>query len=323
MKNAATITILMPVYNDWEAALKVLLAIGVVMSGHAERVGIVLVNDGSTLKPGPVTSNINQLRNFTHVRILHLRRNLGHQRAIAIGLGWIYEHLPCDAVVVMDADGEDKPEDVPRLLDAFAKSGGERTVFAARLRRAEGLGFQLFYHLYRALHWMLTGISVRVGNFSIISFDHLSSLVAVSDLWNHYAAAVIGSRLPMEMMPTARGRRLMGHSHMNLVALVTHGLSAISVYGETVGTRLLIGSGLLSVGLLVVLAAVVTGSLMSKLTIPGWASYTSGLLVVALLNVLTVAIVLTLLILASRNNMTFVPLRDYAWFVKDCEELRR
>jgi hypothetical protein len=49
---------------------------------------------------------------------------------------------------------------------------------------------------------------------------------------NHYAAAVIGSRLPLEMMPTSRGRRIMRKSPMNLLALVIHRLSAISVYGE-------------------------------------------------------------------------------------------
>jgi glycosyltransferase involved in cell wall biosynthesis len=316
------ITILMPVYNDWDAVLKVLISIASQVAGRNERIGILLIDDGSTLKPASLVANMPHLEAFSFVNVLHLRRNLGHQRAIAVGLGWIYEHVQCHAVIVMDADGEDKPEDVPRLLDAFVRSNGEKAVFAARLRRAEGLGFRAGYHLYRGLHWLLTGLSVRVGNFSIISFEHLSSLVAVSDLWNHYAAAAIGARLPIEMMPTARGRRLIGKSHMNLVALVTHGLSAISVYGETVGTRLLIGSGLVSAALVAVLITVIAASAMSKIPIPGWAAYMSGLLLVALLNVITVAIVLTLLILASRNNMTFVPLRDYAWFVRDCEELK-
>src|SRR5262249_3317956 len=282
VKTAATVTILMPVFNDWEAALKVSSSIGEQLTQRPERVGILFVDDGSTLSPSALAVNTPQLHMFSGVRILHLRRNLGHQRAIAVGLVWTYEHLKTDAVIVMDADGEDKPEDVARLLDEFSRNGGNQTVFAARLRRAEGFGFRLFYHLYRALHWILTGISVRIGNFSIISFEHLSSLVAVSDLWNHYAAAVIRSRLPMELMPTARGRRLVGESHMNLVALVTHGLSAISVYGETVGTRLLIGSGLVSGALVAVLITVIVASAMSKIPIPGWAAYMSGLLVVAL-----------------------------------------
>jgi hypothetical protein len=66
---------------------------------------------------------------------LRLRRNLVHQRTIAIGLAHIGEYEARD-VVVMDSDGEDDPRDVPRLVARMQEERG-RSVFAERTRRSE------------------------------------------------------------------------------------------------------------------------------------------------------------------------------------------
>ena len=79
-----------------------------------------------------------------------------------------------------------------------------------------------------------------MGNFSVIPRERLASLVVVSELWNHYAAAAMRSRQPFCTIPTRRAERLDGESKMNFVGLVVHGLSAISVYSDIVGVRLLI-----------------------------------------------------------------------------------
>ena len=63
-----------------------------------------------------------------------------------------------------------------------------------------------------------------------------------SELWNHYAAAVLKTRLPYTSVPTIRGRRLQGDSRMGFVSLAVHGLSALSVFSDTLGVRLLVAS---------------------------------------------------------------------------------
>ena len=101
--------------------------------------------------------------------------------------------------------------------------GGTRVVFAERTKRSESFAFRFFYALYRWLHLLLTGVAVRVGNFSAMPYSLLRRLVAVSELWNHYAAAVFKSRLPYRLLPTQRANRLAGRPQMNFVALVIHG----------------------------------------------------------------------------------------------------
>ena len=76
----------------------------------------------------------------------------------------------------------------------------------------------------------------------MIPRERLSCLVASSELWNHYAAAAFASRQPYATIPTRRATRLDGRSKMNFVNLVIHGLSAISVYSDAIGVRLLIAT---------------------------------------------------------------------------------
>ena len=271
--------------------------------------------------PAPDDLLQTKLRNISAIETLLLRRNLGHQRAIAIGLCFIHAERPCGAVLVMDADGEDKPEDVPRLIEAFNREDRKKVIFAQRGRRATTWTFKLFYFLYRWGHRLLTGVAVKVGNFSIVPAAHVATLVVVSDTWNHYAASVFRSRIPYAMLPTSRGARIAGESKMNFVALVLHGLSAISVFAEVVGARLTMaifgGVGVLTA----LLATVVFIKWGTRLAIPGWATTAAGLLLVIVLQMLTVALGLTLLVLFNRNNLSFLPLRDYRYFVGEVRKL--
>jgi glycosyltransferase involved in cell wall biosynthesis len=140
-------------------------------------VRVLVVDDASTRSP---ETTLAELKHVEDVSILPLRRNLGHQRAIAIGLAYVEQHIACDAVLVMDmdGDGEDAPADVPRLIEA-ARAGNE-VVFAERMRRAEGALFRALYLCCRGAHRLLTGRGVRVGNFSIVPRAALHRLVAVS-----------------------------------------------------------------------------------------------------------------------------------------------
>ncbi len=217
----------------------------------------------------------------------------------------------------MDGDGEDSPADVPRLLDAFEETGAERVVFAERARRSEGIAFRLCYKMFKIVHRLLTGIPVRVGNFSVLPFRSLRRLVVVSDLWNHYAAAVHKARLPLATVPTKRASRLAGKSRMNFVALVIHGLSAVSVFGERVGVRLLVSTGALIGLTLLALIAAVAIRLGTEIAIPGWATSTVGLLLVILFEMLIVSIAFVFIVLSSRESSTFLPIRDFHHFVDE------
>jgi polyisoprenyl-phosphate glycosyltransferase len=315
-----SLTVMMPVLDDWLSAAELLRRLDKAIAASGCIATILLVDDGSVQQcdHDDFRSGFSVIR---RIQLLRLRRNLGVQRAIAIGLAHIQKSLSCDAVLVMDADGEDTPAGAAQLLRAYSESHGRNVVFAERIRRSESLVFRSFYVLYRILHRWLTGIRVRVGNFSILSWGSLDTLVSMSELWNHYAAAVFRSRLPFSMVPIPRGKRIAGTSSMNFSSLVSHGLSAISVFADIVGVRLLIaslGASLLSgLGIVVVIAI----RIFTDLAIPGWATYAVGVLAIIMIQFITIASSFTFFMLSNRINLGFVPFRDYSLFVKDAVDI--
>lgn len=321
------LTVLMPLRDDWTSAAELVRRLDKAISRDLCTMDIVLIDDNSVQRCNVAAFQAS----FSVVRTiqtLRLRRNLGHQRAIAIGLAYLYnivftgEVLPDgpakgDAVAVMDADGEDTPEGLAQLLQAYIADNGSRAIFAERSRRSESLIFRGFYYLYKVLHRSLTGISVRVGNFSILPAHYLSTLVVLSELWNHYAAAVFRSKLPFTMTPIPRGTRIAGSSTMNFVTLVSHGLSAISVFGDVVGVRLLIGSLAVAVLAGLGMPIIAAGLVFTDWRLPWWATYAIGIVAIILIQLITIAASFTFSMLFNRTNLGFVPIRDYSLFVED------
>ena len=68
------------------------------------------------------------------------------------------KNLNFDAMVIMDSDGEDNPEDIIKLVNKFSETSAQ-VVFAARERRSENLLFKFFYLLFRPLNWFLNGLA--------------------------------------------------------------------------------------------------------------------------------------------------------------------
>jgi glycosyltransferase involved in cell wall biosynthesis len=315
-----TVAVVMPVYNDWPAAEKLLALIDPALACVPQGGRILMIDDASTEEPDGAWPQ--KLLHVSGVSILHLRRNLGHQRAIAIGLVYVYQNWPdVDAVVVMDSDGEDKPQDIPALLQVFKSEAGRKVVFAGRSKRLESPVFRFFYNAYRVLHQALTGIAVRVGNFSVLPLQALGRLMVVSELWNHYAAAVYRARIPHTEIPLARGTRLAGRSQMNFVSLLVHGLSAISVFSDIAGARLLAVAAL-AIAIAVVLVGAVAGiRLFTDLAIPGWATYATGILLIVLAQALIVSVALVFIIVSGRGTSSFLPIRDAAYFIDRVEQV--
>lgn len=315
------LAVLMPVYNDWASAKQVLGRLDQVLAKRPEvHADVYLVDDGSEQAPGDLVVGL-ELKALDSVRVIHLRRNLGHQRAIAVGLTHLHEQTSCDAVLVLDADGEDRPEDVPLLLDALAESGRKDVVFAARWRRTEGLTFRLGYLGYRLLHRILVGSMTRVGNFSLLPRCQLRRLTVSAELWGHYAATVFQAKLPNRSVEIARGHRLQGRSHMNFVSLVVHGLRAITVYGEHVVVRILVAASALGgLGLLGTCAGAWLMVARPELA-PSWTPVACALALVLLIQLGASAFLLAFQVLSNRTGSSFLPVRDYAFFVDSVADL--
>lgn len=305
--------ICIPVYNDWQSFMALVSRIEQVGKDLNASFEITVVDDGSTIRP-PQNLHGVEPQNAA-IEIIQLRRNLGHQRAIAIGLSYIQAEKACRGVIVMDADGEDSPEDIHKLIERFEKSGGAKVIFAKRARRTENYLFKFFYSLYKIIHFVLIGRGIEVGNFSLIPRHLLDRLVGVSELWNHYAASVYRSHLPIEKIPIDRGRRIAGKSNMNFISLVVHGLSALSVYSDIIGVRLLVTMFVCSLFFIANMLTVLAIKFFTSFAIPGWATAATGILLVLFTQSILFALFFVIFILYSRSAESFLPIRDYQYFI--------
>jgi glycosyltransferase involved in cell wall biosynthesis len=287
-----------------------------VLADQGYSIDIVAVDDGSLESISAAGRAFTALRSIKSIEVIRLVCNLGHQRAIAVGLAEIYSRTAHDVVCVMDSDGEDRPEDIVALIEAHV-SDPPAVVVAERGERSEGATFWLFYQTYKKLFALLTGQTISFGNFCLLPFSALERVVFSPDLWNHLAASLLKSRLPLRRIRLPRGTRFAGHSKMSFVPLVAHGLSAVSAFSETMFIRTFLFALGISALAVIGLFAVFILRLGTDLAIPGWASMLSALFMVILLQALMLSAAAAFMILGRRTTPGIIPARDALRYVRD------
>ncbi|HXS42461.1 MAG TPA: glycosyltransferase [Stellaceae bacterium] len=307
---AKKLQIVVPVFNDWDSFERLLDDIGSACAALAFKISVIGVDDGSTDSLPPTLRHPKHFTTLSRVEILKLGANVGHQRAIAVGLSRAVAETDADAFVVMDSDGEDRPRDIPRLLDA-ASGLTEFAVVAERRLRATSALFKLLYALYKMTFAILTGANINFGNFCLISRGYAERLVMTADLWNNLPAALLRSRVPIVHFPADRGPRYAGTSKMNYVSLIVHGMSGISVYSDAIFVRMLIATGGLALLSAVAITAIVAIRLFTDLATPGWATTVVFGVVILMFQAIVSTLTTMLLLLNNRSQRAVVPARDY------------
>jgi hypothetical protein len=312
----ARINVVIPLFNDWQAVSLLLERIRTVVAGPiVQRMAFLIVDDCSVIDYEQLPANVGQ-----SLSILRLYRNVGHQKAIALGLSYLADQDNPQTTIVMDSDGEDRPEDIEKLIQRSLDEPG-RIVFAHRAKRHESLLFRACYEIYKQVFQLLTGKVITFGNFSLVPAGQLRKLTHVSDIWNNYPGGVIRSRLPYTAVPLERGRRLAGESKMNFVSLVLHGLSAVAVLIDTTAVRLvlfcvaMIGASLFGIGVVMYM------KLFTQAAVPGWASYLVASFLIVILQAFLISLLLVFIVLAYRTQVQFIPARQYHDFVERVETI--
>lgn len=282
------LVIVTPVYEDREASDQLFRKLSQLFGNRAY---VVAVDDGSVRRPIDSASLADVGLNGVAIK---LKRNVGHQRAIAIGLNYVAEHLPdSERIVVMDSDGEDMPESIGELLRTLDSSETD-VVVARRKSRVETLRFRAFYAAYKGLFKLLTGRNISFGNFMALKPEAVARLVSMQELWIHVAACVLTSKLRMAVCPLDRGPRYAGRSKMNFVGLALHGFKALMVFAEDVLVR--VGIACTVIAALSVLGGgtAVVLKLLGFAT-PGWFSVALGIMLLVFMQTGTLTLMTLML----------------------------
>jgi dolichol-phosphate mannosyltransferase len=160
---AAVYSVVVPTYNEEKTIPEMYRRLQLVSAGLDGKVEIIFVDDGSRDRSLELLRRLH--RNDPSLRYISLARNFGHQIAVTAGLRFTQG----DAVVVMDADLQDPPELIPRMIEKWRE--GYQVVYAQRTRRLrEGpVKRALAYAFYRVLR-VLTDVDIPsdTGDFCLM-----------------------------------------------------------------------------------------------------------------------------------------------------------
>jgi len=233
------IKILIPVYNDWLSAFKLLNKIDQGLDAwdpDVVHISVIIVNDTSIEKRPINNTNFNNLKS---IQVINMKENKGHARCIAVGLKYINENTNFDLVIPMDADGEDRPEELgPLLCKAFEHP--DKVITANRVKRSEGFIFRFCYIVHRYLTFIFTSKSIKYGNYTCLPKFAVNLMVNNSATWSSFSGSLakIIKNKERVTISSIRGKRYFGPSKMSFINLLKHSLSIMAVFK----TRLLIRS---------------------------------------------------------------------------------
>ena len=223
------VKIIIPIYNDWQSAFKLLEEIDNLKIDKNFEVSIIVVNDASNHDRSNEEVNFD---NIQSVKILNMKKNQGHTRCIATGLKYIFDKEEFDYVIPMDGDGEDRPEEIINFLDQIKSTDGI-TVVGERIKRSENLTFKICYQLHKLITLTFTGKSIKFGNFTCLSKKTVENMINEKATWNSFSGSLSKIEKNFIKVPSIRGSRYFGPSKMSFLNLIKHSLSIISVFKKT------------------------------------------------------------------------------------------
>ena len=219
------IKILIPIYNDWQSAFKLLENINSEVSNLGHEFSVIIVNDASTESKPEMATNLD---NLNSIKIINMRENRGHARCNATGLKHIFENEEFDYVIPMDGDGEDRPEEIKQLVDNL-NYHPDKPIVGERIKRSEGIFFKLCYFIHKLITYTFTGQSIKFGNYSCLPKSIVERMINEKATWSSFSGALAKVSKDRATIPSERGSRYFGPSKMSFKNLTIHSLAIISV----------------------------------------------------------------------------------------------
>ena len=223
------INILIPVYNDWQSAMKLLENINLEISILEGDFSVTIVNDASTENKLEFPTDLKKLKS---IQIINMKKNQGHARCNAVGLKYINEKEDFDYVIPMDADGEDRPQELSLLIEKI-KEYPNTVVTANRVKRSEGYLFKFCYLVHKYLTLVFTGQTIKYGNYTCLPKSIVNKMINEAATWSSFSGSLAKTVKDKKSIPSERGTRYFGPSKMSFINLLKHSLSIIAVFKKT------------------------------------------------------------------------------------------
>jgi glycosyltransferase involved in cell wall biosynthesis len=272
-----SLSIVVPCFNE-EACLPTLheRLTRAAREAAGEDYEIVLVNDGSRDRSWPIMQEL--ARRDPHLIAVNLSRNHGHQLALTAGL----DLSNGDKVLIIDADLQDPPELLPRMLETMHREEADVVYGVRKSRRGETAFKRATAHGFYRLLSNATEVDIPLdaGDFRLISRRALEVLLAMPEQARFIRGMVAWIGFKQVPILYDRDERFAGETKYPIRKMLRFALDALTGFSSA-PLKLASHAGLaLSLGSVVIVLYILYGWAAGR-SIPGW---TSLMLVVVVLG---------------------------------------
>ena len=155
------ISIVIPAYNEAESLPVLIQQLQTVIKTEAYTAEVIFVNDGSTDETAEVLEQLasKQFSAMLWIDVIHFRQNQGKSAALTAG----FAAARGDVVITMDADLQDDPTEIPKLLDAL-HNGDNDVVSGWKYPRKDPLEKRVFSFVFNRITALFTGVKLHDMN---------------------------------------------------------------------------------------------------------------------------------------------------------------
>lgn len=262
------ISIVVPMYYEEKVADECYKRLKKVMDDNEINYEFIFVNDGSKDKTFEILNKIAEEDKNT--KIISFSRNFGHQIAVTAGV----DKSKGDAVVVIDADLQDPPELIPKMIDLW--NDGYKVVYAKRKKRKGESFFKLLTAgmFYRILDKMTDiDIPLDTGDFRLMDRDVVNVLKTMNER-NRFVRGMVSwvgfKQTPIEY---ERDERFAGETKYPLKKMIKFASDGIiSFSAKPLRIMGSLGMFCVSISLIIFLYALIRKLANDVNVVSGWAS---------------------------------------------------
>ncbi len=262
------ISIVVPMYYEEKVADECYKRLKKVMDDNEINYEFIFVNDGSKDRTFEILNKIAEEDKNT--KIISFSRNFGHQIAVTAGV----DKAKGDAVVVIDADLQDPPELIPKMIDLW--NDGYKVVYAKRKKRKGESFFKLLTAgmFYRILDKMTDiDIPLDTGDFRLMDRDVVNVLKTMNER-NRFVRGMVSwvgfKQTPIEY---ERDERFAGETKYPLKKMIKFASDGIiSFSAKPLKIMGSLGMFCVSISLLIFLYALIRKLANDINVVSGWAS---------------------------------------------------
>lgn len=220
MKHPEKISIIIPVLNE-EKNLPLLYQ-KLLKSVQGYNYELIFVNDGSTDQSQNIILDFRKTNK--NVKLINLSRNFGHQIAITCGI----DHAGGDAAIIIDADLQDPPELIPRMIEKWEQ--GFDVVYGKRIARSGESYFKIITaKLFYKIIFLLSGgkIPENVGDFRLISKKVINVLKETREYQRFLRGIISWTGFRQTGVEYERAQRHSGNSKYTILSMTRLAIDAL------------------------------------------------------------------------------------------------